>query len=1096
MANITGPTGATGSPGTYGGTGPTGLRGETGPTGPLGGPTGPQGGVGATGPTGATGWQGVTGPTGPGVGATGATGPTGSAGINGETGPTGLRGFTGPTGPLGGPTGPQGPQGYQGTQGPTGVTGRQGVTGPTGPLGGPTGAQGPTGPQGITGPQGQQGPRGYTGATSTVTGPTGPTGTPGTAVNTGATGPTGPLGGPTGETGPTGHTGPTGFGPTGPTGSVSSGNIRITGNDIDTNNAQNINLGTYGKFLTVTPGGNVALPVTADVSNTARLTSAVNTTMMIETRNNISGNPVNDWRFGYNGILQLPNGAQISDPTGNLTLAVGGTTQAVTVSTYDSGGGGQYHYWNFNSQGGLVFPNGTVQTTAYTGGGGGGGTGPTGPTGSAGATGATGATGSSANTGNITFTGTAIGTNTNQDIALSTNGQNWYFGQDGSFSVPSSLPVSFTAELTPTYFRPHPGHTVLNLTGNAWTYSVSFAVDDYGHVHAFNNNIQTWPSNPGYVNGDAFVYGPDVTGIADFNFTLYMSSIFNTGSDWTVTVSGQAPQVPSSIASASVLKFTADGADWILSGDGNLTLPDDGYVQTYNGNITLLADGNRPWTFGSDGVLTMPDGNLGNDGRIDFNFEGYNWGRISNHNRQVYIQSVASGDIDPDGTVYSEVSVGLDISISTNVQTTDNNWTFGLDGNLTLPTSATIGGTGLGLDIIAGTPVDPSSGTGGRLYLSAGFGGDFGGDVTIKGGDSPDGDAGFVYITGGSAASSYGQVVITAFDHSWHFRDAGTLGLPNDSYLQADTANLIVGSQGEVILYSNATTDSGTHAWTFGTDSSTTFPNGAKINGSIAGQFATDNTVTASLDLRDTSGRGFYTDTSGYTLRSNGSYNWVFDSYGIMNLPEVTSVGAAVIQPSANTYGIKLISNGYTWAFGTDGNITLPTGGTINFANGSNALVGGGGLGSTGPTGPTGPSGSLGPTGATGIGPTGPTGPASTTGSWTVATGSNTYSFTVPADGTYAMWVRGNIPNGIIAWNATATVTNNNVPVLGQQFAWNYTGGGTPLEFTSIPAQFVGTPGVIVSSNPSVGSTTNTFSFTINNTSGSAQTVYWGYVTQ
>jgi hypothetical protein len=94
------------------------------------------------------------------------------------------------------------------------------------------------------------------------------------------------------------------------------------------------------------------------------------------------------------------------------------------------------------------------------------------------------------------------------------------------------------------------------------------------------------------------------------------------------------------------------------------------------------------------------------------------------------------------------------------------------------------------------------------------------------------------------------------------------------------------------------------------------------------------------------------------------------------------------------------------------------------------------------------------------------------------------------------MWVRGNIPNGIITWNATATVTNTNVPVLGQQFAWNYTGGGTPLEITAIPAQFVGTPGVIVSSNPSVGSTTNQFSFTINNTSGIAQTVYWGYVTQ
>jgi len=290
-----------------------------------------------------------------------------------------------------------------------------------------------------------------------------------------------------------------------------------------------------------------------------------------------------------------------------------------------------------------------------------------------------------------------------------------------------------------------------------------------------------------------------------------------------------------------VLKFIADGADWILSGDGNLTLPDDGYVQTYNGNITLLAAGNRPWSFGAD-------------------------------------------------------------------------------GNLTLPTTATIGGTGLGLDITAGTPVDPGSGTGGRLYLSAGFGGDFGGDVTIKGGDSPDGNAGFVYITGGVAASNYGQVVISAFDQSWHFRDAGTLGLPNDSYLKAASANLIVGSQGEVVLYSNATTDSGTHAWIFGTDSSTVFPNGAKINSSIAGQFATDNTVTTSLDLRDTSGRGYYTDTNGYTLRSNGSYSWTFGPNGELNLP-VSATGKGLIQMTGD---ISLLATAKTFVFGADGSLTFP----------------------------------------------------------------------------------------------------------------------------------------------------------------------------
>jgi hypothetical protein len=117
-----------------------------------------------------------------------------------------------------------------------------------------------------------------------------------------------------------------------------------------------------------------------------------------------------------------------------------------------------------------------------------------------------------------------------------------------------------------------------------------------------------------------------------------------------------------------------------------------------------------------------------------------------------------------------------------------------------------------------------------------------------------------------------------------------------------------------------------------------------------------------------------------------------------------------------------------------------------------------------------------------------------TTGSWTVATGTNTYSFTVPASGTYQLWVECSIPNGILAYTATAAVTNTNVPVVGAQYAWVYNGGGTPIDFTSIPNQFVGTGNTIVRSSVSPSATTNRFDFGISNTSGSAQTAYWGYV--
>ena len=115
------------------------------------------------------------------------------------------------------------------------------------------------------------------------------------------------------------------------------------------------------------------------------------------------------------------------------------------------------------------------------------------------------------------------------------------------------------------------------------------------------------------------------------------------------------------------------------------------------------------------------------------------------------------------------------------------------------------------------------------------------------------------------------------------------------------------------------------------------------------------------------------------------------------------------------------------------------------------------------------------------------------TGTWTVPVGNSTQSFTVSNIGTYSMWVDCNITNGIMVWNATATVTNNNVPVVGAQYAWVYNGGGTPIDFTSIPNQFTGTANTIIRSSTAPSATTNRFDFGINNTSGGNVTVRYGY---
>jgi hypothetical protein len=116
------------------------------------------------------------------------------------------------------------------------------------------------------------------------------------------------------------------------------------------------------------------------------------------------------------------------------------------------------------------------------------------------------------------------------------------------------------------------------------------------------------------------------------------------------------------------------------------------------------------------------------------------------------------------------------------------------------------------------------------------------------------------------------------------------------------------------------------------------------------------------------------------------------------------------------------------------------------------------------------------------------------TGSWTLPPGASTQSFTVDAGGTYSMWVNGNIPNGIITWNATVTTANTNVPVVGSQYGWYYVDGGA-LVLNSMPDQIKGTNNTVINSPSSYGpNQSNVFRFSITNNSGSSQLIYWGYI--
>lgn len=129
---------------------------------------------------------------------------------------------------------------------------------------------------------------------------------------------------------------------------------------------------------------------------------------------------------------------------------------------------------------------------------------------------------------------------------------------------------------------------------------------------------------------------------------------------------------------------------------------------------------------------------------------------------------------------------------------------------------------------------------------------------------------------------------------------AGTNSLINNGHvIQVTSSGNLVIPNGASILYQN-----GSPVTTGGGGGSTS----TLVNGSYTvsigddGKFQTNNDTITSVDLRDTSGRGFYTDNTGFTLRSNGSNNWIFDTSGQLTIPSGGRISSVI------NHGVNLIS--------------------------------------------------------------------------------------------------------------------------------------------------------------------------------------------
>jgi hypothetical protein len=534
------------------------------------------------------------------------------------------------------------------------------------------------------------------------------------------------------------------------------------------------------------------------------------------------------------------------------------------------------------------------------------------------------------------------------------------------------------------------------------------------------------------------------------------------------------------------------GNTWTFAADGNLTTPANGIIKPVSDDLTLDASGGN--------VYVKSKGHT-------FLFDANGVGRFVMPN---------NGKIAADSN--------LSINVGDWANSLGSLWTFGVDGEFYLPTGGRIGATK------GGTMLD--GGAGNSVSLTSFYGnGYYAGCFTAN----PDGNVSITTYTGTGVAGS------------WQFDNTGNLTTSGNIITSGPTGNITganVVSANTFTSPGNVVINSDDNTWTFGTDGNLNLPGGyASLGISNSGYLTTlgNDSTSVAIDgdngvvtLATNGGGTTYTFVDNFNATSsanvlslttrNGDSNpvnsrpqIVFGYNGTTDYPQfihtIHNAGTPVnnrieFWTSDGTQAGTFPANAILGLTVTNGNIA--TGGILTdnyyYANGTPVTFSGSSYGNSNVTSLLAGFGSntISTTGNILAGNASVSGNLSVTGNvignvvttfestWTVPTGTNTYSFTV-GSGTYSMWVTCSIPNGILAWNATATVTNNNVPVVGTQYAWVYNGGGTPIDFTSIPNQFTGTANAIVRSNVAPSATTNKFDFGINNTSGGNVTVRYGW---
>jgi hypothetical protein len=449
--------------------------------------------------------------------------------------------------------------------------------------------------------------------------------------------------------------------------------------------------------------------------------------------------------------------------------------------------------------------------------------------------------------------------------------------------------------------------TALNVTGSANLGSVTNLIITGGSP---NYVLQT--NGTGNLSWVAQSGGGGNTG----NITFTAANISTNIANRDIQIIGNGTGNVNVISNSQVWTFDADGNLNIPSNQGSIgtvysdgidiIAPVGGYSELASGNLdnfvyvedngvyinTNRTDTEYQWHFDTTGNLTLPD-SASIIAAATITLEANSTGNTTGLG--------LNGDAD--AFLYAHAN----IIINTDVNGTDNIWTFDKNGNLTLPTAGALTLDGVGLR---------SSGSIGQLF-------------------SQSGTLAVCSITAGV------QILADNGDHTWQFGSGGALTFPSYTYAQGNIDGFnnfgfsMPAGNGFAIL-----ANTGNSQWTFSSDGNLVLPGTGTIN----------NQTNSSLDpTTPTASTMVLTPDSNYLYQA-----LVLDptSPGHIHLRSPATSGGNIDQPTANiflggelssfevgaSYGgtpnVFIHSGGNTWTFGTDGNLTTPgVAGNITGAN-------------------------------------------------------------------------------------------------------------------------------------------------------------------